>query len=64
MPNVRAILFNTLRDAQDPPLLSKPDSPTYHFGFLRVNFSPKPTFCDFARQARQRPPGCAPGLSG
>lgn len=62
MPNVRAILFNTLRDAQDPPLLSKPDSPTYHFGFLRVNFSPKPTFCDFARRARQRRPGCAPGL--
>ena len=61
MPDVRAVLFNTLRDAQDPPLLRRRGSRDYHFGFLRVDFSPKPVYCDFAKRARRSGPrGCSP----
>jgi hypothetical protein len=57
-PDVRALLFNTLRDAQDPPLVGHPEKAVYHYGFLRVDFTAKPTYCEFAKRAAARPPGC------
>ncbi len=46
--DVHAVLFNTLRDGRDPPLLNKPSGREYHFGFLRVDYTPKPVYCEFA----------------
>ncbi|HEY1359118.1 MAG TPA: glycosyl hydrolase [Thermoleophilaceae bacterium] len=50
LPGIKAILFNTLRDGPDPEPLRRPKSREYHYGFLRVDFSPKPTYCDFAKR--------------
>lgn len=59
MPDIEAIFVHTLRDS---PLPRYPWSYSRHgeygFGFLRENWTPKPVYCQFARQAGNAPAGC------
>ncbi len=57
MPDIRAVVFNTLRD-RSYEAYKDPTKEGYHYGFFYEDWTPKRRGCEFVRMARGTYPGC------